>query len=87
MTFLWKMLRNSQEAGICATCTWGLVRKGTRSGQKEMLCRLITPPARVPFPVSECNEYCDRRVPANTAPVRAMGFVQIQDAASDEAEQ
>jgi hypothetical protein len=85
MTFLLKILRRAEEAGICATCTWGLVRKGVRNGHKEMMCRLLTPPTPVPFPVSECNEYCDRRAPASTAPVRRIGFVQIQPVVSNEA--
>ena len=76
-----RRLRYAPEAatGLCATCTWGTVRKGFRDGQVETFCRLVSPNNLVPFVIRECTDYSDRRVPCVTAEAkptdRRFGFV------------
>jgi hypothetical protein len=79
MSFEWKIFITPKDEGLCPSCTWGLVRKGFRAGQREVLCRLVRPTAAVPFSVSECSEYTDRRVPEPVpVPVRTIGFVSLK---------
>jgi hypothetical protein len=72
-----RLLRYAPEAatGLCATCSWGTVRKGFRENEAESFCRLIGPNSRVPYAVRECTDYCDRRVRMTPSEARRYGFV------------
>jgi hypothetical protein len=67
----WKSFAANTSVGLCATCTWGTVRKGFRSKEVETFCRIISPNGLVPFVVRECTDYIDRRIPV--APQEAEG--------------
>jgi hypothetical protein len=67
----WKSFAAVRGASLCATCAWGTVRKGYRSREAETFCRIVRPNGLVPFPVRECTDYSDRRVPG--APTEATG--------------
>jgi hypothetical protein len=49
----WKSFAAVRGASLCATCVWGTVRKGYRSGEVETFCRIASPNGLVPFPVRE----------------------------------
>jgi hypothetical protein len=72
-----RRLRYAPEAatGLCATCTWGTVRKGFRENEAEAFCRLVGPNSRVRYAVRECTGYCDRRVQMTESEARRYGFV------------
>ena len=72
-----RLLRYAPEAvtGLCATCTWGTVRRGFRENEAEAFCRLVGPNSRVPYAVRECTDYCDRRVRMTPSEGRPYGFV------------
>ena len=61
--------------GLCATCSWGTVRKGFRPAEAETFCRLVGPASRVPYAVRQCTDYCDRRVAVTAQDARRYGFV------------
>lgn len=75
----WKSFAARGGDSLCATCIWGTVRKGSRNGEIETFCRLVSPNGLVPFPVRECTDYADRRVPFAPAEGkstdRRFGFV------------
>ena len=73
----WKPFARRTGRGICRTCIWGTVRKGLAAREEEIFCRLITPNTLVPFPVNDCTDYSDRRVPVPSEKVedRRYGFV------------
>ena len=74
----WKSLAAVRGASLCATCVWGPVRKGYRGGEAETFCRIVGPNGLVPFPVRECTDYNDRRVPGAGGSYRhrpPFGFV------------
>jgi len=72
-----RLLRFTPEAatGLCATCTWGTVRKGFRENEAEAFCRLVGPNSPVRYAVRECTGYCDRRVQMTESEARRYGFV------------
>jgi hypothetical protein len=77
ITIRWKVLAlDERAASLCVTCTWGLVRRGFKTGEEETFCRLINPNGFVAFAVSDCSGYTDRRV-AEAGTSRRMGFVPI----------
>ena len=69
-------------------------RKGYRAGEVETFCRLVGPNTLVPFPVSECTGYTDRRCPdspfgrrigfVSAAALRETGDVEIVPVTSSE---
>jgi hypothetical protein len=63
----WKSFAAGRADSLCATCVWGTVRKGYRSGELETFCRFVSPNTLVPFPVRVCTDYTDRRVPCTPA--------------------
>jgi len=75
----WKSFGTGGEASLCASCVWGTVRKGYRSGEVEAFCRLVSPNGLVPFSVRECTGYADGRAPGAHATAksadRRFGFV------------
>jgi hypothetical protein len=79
----WKFFAANAGAGLCATCTWGTVRKGFLTGEEETFCRMVAPNGMVPFPVSDCTGYVDRRVP-DPASGRRIGFVPVKPSRQSE---
>ena|SRR5580765_6731537 len=75
----WKSFAAGRADSLCGTCIWGTVRKGYRSGDVEVFCRLVSPHRLVPFAVRECTDYADRRVPCapddSKSTDRSFGFV------------
>jgi hypothetical protein len=75
----WKSFAAGGADSLCTTCVWGTVRKGSRRGEIETFCRIVSPNTLVPFPVHQCTDYNDRRVPAAPADAksadRRFGFV------------
>jgi hypothetical protein len=60
--------------GLCATCSWGTVRKGFRENEAEAFCRLVGPNSCVRYAVRQCSDYCDRRVQMTPSEARRYGF-------------
>jgi hypothetical protein len=74
ITIRWKILGLKAGTPLCVTCSWGLVRKGKRAEEEQTFCRLIEPHSAVPFAVSECSGYFDRRAPNAAQTARRFGF-------------
>jgi len=45
----------------------------SRRRRAETFCRIVSPSGLVPFPVRECTDYNDRRVPGAPAEAIAIG--------------
>ena len=69
----WKSFGSVRGASLCGTCVWGTVRRGYRDRDVETFCRLVCPNSSVPFPVRECTDYADRRVPGAPAEAKTAG--------------
>lgn len=49
---------------LCRTCRWAHIVKGFSVSQEQIRCRGLRNHPTVPFPVSECNSYDDKRLPS-----------------------
>jgi hypothetical protein len=47
----------------CDTCVYSRIIRGYAHSEKITLCDRIFEPLRIPFPVSECTDYVDKRLP------------------------
>jgi hypothetical protein len=64
---------NGQKESRCDTCASARIVLGYIAGQKITFCNRAAEPVRMPFPVSECSDYFDKRVPV-TEQARRVGF-------------
>ena len=49
---------------LCVTCRWAHIVKGFNASQTQIRCTWIADGPPVPFPVSECSSYEDKRLPS-----------------------
>jgi hypothetical protein len=49
---------------LCVTCRWAHIVKGYRASQEKIRCTWLADSPPVPFPVSECSSYDDKRLPS-----------------------
>lgn len=49
---------------LCVTCRWAHIVKGFSLSQVQIRCRWLHHDSPVPFPVSECSSYDDKRLPS-----------------------
>jgi|SRR5579872_1326543 len=50
-------------ASMCDTCVWSRIIQGYAESERIVICDRIYEPFRVPFKVSQCTDYEDRRLP------------------------
>ena len=50
----------------CDTCTHARIIQGYAESEKIVLCTSLYDPIRIPFKVSQCTDYNDKRVPSKT---------------------
>ena len=47
---------------LCVTCRWAHIVKGFSASQEQIYCRWLSHDPLVPFAVSQCNSYDDKRI-------------------------
>lgn len=47
----------------CDSCVYSRIIRGYSQSEKITLCDRIFEPIRIPFPVRECSDYLDKRLP------------------------
>lgn len=57
----------------CDTCASARIVRGYVAGEKISFCNRAAEPVRIPFAVSECSDYFDKRTPVS-GPARKVGF-------------
>lgn len=51
------------QASRCDSCVYARIIRGYAQSEKITICDRIFEPVRIPFPVSECTDYLDKRLP------------------------
>ena len=49
---------------LCNTCYWAHIQRGFAASEEVVLCAFLRPARPVPFKVSQCTDYCDKRIPS-----------------------
>lgn len=49
---------------LCNTCYWAHIQRGFAESEEVILCAFLRQPHAVPFKVSYCTDYNDKRVPS-----------------------
>lgn len=86
---------------LCVTCRRAQIVKGFRESEYKVFCKTLLHSWPVEFPVSQCNDYDDKRLPSKCdmekiawvlmtkKPGRTIGFVtakQFREIEGDDAE-
>ena len=50
-------------ASRCDSCIYARIIRGYAQSEKITICDRLFEPIRIPFPVSECTDYLDKRLP------------------------
>jgi hypothetical protein len=51
------------QASRCDSCVYARIIRGYAQSEKISICDRLFEPIRIPFPVSECTDYLDKRLP------------------------
>jgi hypothetical protein len=51
------------QASRCDSCVYSRIIRGYAQSEKITLCDRLFEPIRIPFPVMECTDYLDKRLP------------------------
>ena len=51
------------QASRCDSCVYSRIIRGYAQSEKITICDRLYEPLRIPFPVSECSDYIDKRLP------------------------
>src|SRR5215472_11574686 len=49
---------------LCNSCYWAHIQRGFAESEEVILCAFLRPARLVPFKVSQCTDYEDKRVPS-----------------------
>jgi hypothetical protein len=51
---------------LCNSCYWAHIQRGFAESEEIILCAFLRPARLVPFKVSMCTDYNDKRVPSKS---------------------
>jgi hypothetical protein len=78
-------------ASLCNSCYWAHIQRGFAESEEVVLCAFLRQARLIPFKVSQCTDYNDKRIPSKrdmediawiirTKDVnRPMGFAQNEE--------
>ena len=49
---------------LCSSCYWAHILRGFAESEEVVLCAFLRPARHVPFKVSQCTDYSDKRIPS-----------------------
>jgi hypothetical protein len=49
---------------LCNSCYWAHIQRGFAESEEVILCAFLRPARVVPFKVSQCTDYEDKRIPS-----------------------
>src|SRR5215470_73763 len=76
---------------LCDSCVYARIIRGYAESERIAICDRLFEPMRIPFKVSECSDYSDKRLPAvedmekiawmmvTNKPGRPVGFVSAAE--------
>jgi hypothetical protein len=64
---------------LCNTCYWAHIQRGFAESEEMILCAFLRPARLVPFKVSQCTDYNDKRVPSKTEMEEIAWIIRTKD--------
>ncbi len=64
---------------LCNSCYWAHIQRGFAESEEVILCAFLRPPHAVPFKVSQCTDYNDKRVPSKADMEEIAWIIRTKD--------
>jgi len=64
---------------LCNSCYWAHIQRGFAESEEIVLCAFLRPARLVPFKVSQCTDYNDKRVPSKTDMEEIAWIIRTKD--------
>jgi len=64
---------------LCNSCYWAHIQRGFAESEEVILCAFLRQPHPVPFKVSYCTDYNDKRVPSKADMEEIAWIIRTKD--------
>ena len=64
---------------LCNSCYWAHIQRGFAESEEIIFCAFLTPTRLVPFKVSTCTDYNDKRVPSRKDMEEIAWIIRTKD--------
>src|SRR2546425_11179726 len=64
---------------LCNSCYWAHIQRGFAESEEVILCAFLRPARLVPFKVSQCTDYNDKRVPSRSDMEEIAWIIRTKD--------
>jgi hypothetical protein len=64
---------------LCDSCYWAHIQRGFADSEEIILCAFLRPARLVPFKVSTCSDYHDKRVPSKADMEEIAWIIRTKD--------
>ena len=64
---------------LCNSCYWAHIQRGFAESEEVILCAFLRQPHTVPFKVSYCTDYNDKRVPSKADMEEIAWIIRTKD--------
>ena len=64
---------------LCNSCYWSHIQRGFAESEEVILCAFLRPARLVPFRVSMCTDYSDKRVPSKADMEEIAWIIRTKD--------
>ena len=79
MTLIIRNGRPVTSEPLCNSCYWAHIQRGFAESEEVILCAFLRQPHRVPFKVSYCTDYSDKRVPSKADMEEIAWIIRAKD--------
>lgn len=71
--------RQPRTESLCNSCYWAHIQRGFAESEEVILCAFLRPARLVPFKVSHCTDYNDKRVPSRSDMEEIAWIIRTKD--------
>ena len=79
MTLIIRNGRPVTSESLCNSCYWAHIQRGFAESEEVILCAFLRQPHTVPFKVSYCTDYRDKRVPSKADMEEIAWIIRTKD--------
>ena len=79
MTPIIRNARPVTSESLCNSCYWAHIQRGFAESEEVILCAFLRQPHTVPFKVSYCTDYSDKRVPSKADMEEIAWIIRTKD--------
>ena len=64
---------------LCNSCYWAHIQRGFAESEEVILCAFLRPARIVPFKISQCTDYNDKRIPSKSEMEEIAWIIRTKD--------